>query len=41
MFNPVPARRHVALSDDDAYDGGPKSDGYVDALTDAAEEARS
>lgn len=36
MFAPIPARRHVVLVDD-PYEGGPKSDGYVDALTDMAD----
>lgn len=36
MFSPIPAYKHVAFSDD-PYDGGPKSDGYVDRLTDQAD----
>jgi hypothetical protein len=36
MFFPIPARRHVALADD-PYEGGPKSETYVDRLEDAAE----
>ena len=36
MFTPVPAHRHVVLADD-PYEGGPKSEGFVDGLTDAAD----
>jgi hypothetical protein len=41
--NPISAARHVSRQWDDlAYEAGdPKAPGFLDALTDAAEEARS